>query len=541
MTLTMATLHQYVAIQRERLRKKARKNTAAFVALYRDFVPGPQQYEMAARCDNDLIGNQSDFWPRDHGKTEVFVVGYPLRRICNDPNIRILIVQKTGAEAAKSVGVIKTELEENAQLRRDYAHHWQNTVGASDIVNRAGMVDDKNGAWQTRRIYVKRTRKSKDPTVESVGVGGAVTGGHFDIIICDDILDDENTRTPDRCQKIIDWFFGTIFQLREPHTKTIVVGTLKTLLKNLYSELAAAQTWNVTVRSALLSHHIDDIDYTPVLEIVDGEEQVTGVEVHTPNIEVMWPEAWPIEALLLDMLGSPRRTWRREKLNDIQAMGERIFKRSFFRYYTLSNSPRYRRIVQSWDTAYKKTGDPSALTEWGEASNGVYLRNVWSDRIEWPELSMSLALFYYTAPILPDVVLIEDKASGQSAIQSWRGGKDREAWLIELRNYRQAGGAKRVFVDMIDKVLSMSLPRTVRLPVVAIKVGTDKSKEQRFEDASVWWSNGQVYHPESNDRQFTDFETELTTLAPNDDRADSAAQAVQFILAGRIKHQSGKI
>jgi len=216
-----------------RMRAAGRFNTAVFCRAWRrGVVPGPHQYDMAQRADDASIQFQADFWPRDHGKSEVFCIGYPLRRICEDPNVRILIVQKTGTEARKTLGVIKTELEKNGALKRYYAPHWLRMVGQRDISNAAGAVDRegrKESAWQQQRIYVKRMRVGKDPTVEAVGVGGAITGGHFDVIILDDVEDDENTRTPERLKSLLQWFTGTIMQLREPHSKVLVVGTFKTM------------------------------------------------------------------------------------------------------------------------------------------------------------------------------------------------------------------------------------------------------------------------------------------------------------------------
>ena len=62
-------------------------------------MPGPHQYEMARRVDDPRIQYQADFWPRDHGKSEIFCISYPLRRVCEDPDVRILIVQKAATEA----------------------------------------------------------------------------------------------------------------------------------------------------------------------------------------------------------------------------------------------------------------------------------------------------------------------------------------------------------------------------------------------------------------------------------------------------------
>jgi hypothetical protein len=42
--------------------------------------PGPHQYDMAARVDDEAMQYRADFWPRDHGESEIFCIDYPLRR-----------------------------------------------------------------------------------------------------------------------------------------------------------------------------------------------------------------------------------------------------------------------------------------------------------------------------------------------------------------------------------------------------------------------------------------------------------------------------
>jgi len=507
---------------------------------------------MAARCDNEKLLYQADFWPRDHGKTEIFVNALPLRRICEDPNVRILVVQKTATEARKAVSVIKNELEQNHLLQRNYRQHWLATVNEPNIVNKAGMIDDKTGAWQAQRIYCKRTRTSKDPTFEGVGVGGAITGGHFDLIICDDILDDENTKTPDRCQTIINWFAGTILQLREPHTKIIVVGTLKTMLENLYSVIEENPIWNMVVHSALLSHDLDEIKYTPVTEIIDGHEQIVDVEVQTPDVKTLWPAVWPIDELLLDMIGTPRRIWKREKLNDLTALAVRIFKSHYFRYYDPQDPPHFYDYIQSWDTAFKDTSGAaySVMTEWGRGTAGAFLRDIFRDKLEWSELSMAIPLLYLSAERRPEAVLIEDKASGQSAIQEWQQGKLRETWFAELRRYIQQPGAKLALVRLAEAMLARpGLPHIISVPVLPVRVGSEKDKVARAEDASVWYANGQVYHPDPArlpllEREKVEaYEEEHTTFPDGryKDQVDSGGQAVLHLLAVTEQYHSGKI
>lgn len=405
----------------EKLKGAARRNSAIFARVWREGIrPGTHQYQMARRVDDEGLHYQADFWPRDHGKTEIFCIAYPLRRICEDPDVRILIVQKTATEAEKTLGVIKQELESNGPLKRYYAGHWLTTTGHGDISNATGTVERegrREGAWQRRRIYVKRTRRGKDPTVEAVGVGGAITGGHFDVIILDDVEEDENTRTAERLRWLLSWFSGTILQLREPHTKAIVVGTLKTAAKDIYNSLLENPMWSCKVVSAILSHELDEIEYEPVTDEESGV--IVGVEVKTPGVRTLWPAKWSIEALLLDMLASSVRSiWIREKLNDLRALAGKIFRRVWFRYCDYSELPlTFERIIQIWDTAFEEdeSANWSVCGTLGLAGGTTYVVDVFRERLAFPRLIPAVKEQYKKWQ--PERILIEDKASGKSAIQ----------------------------------------------------------------------------------------------------------------------------
>ncbi len=435
-----------------KLRAAARRNSAIFARVWREgIVPGAHQYEMAARVDDEGLRFQADFWPRDHGKSEIFCIAYPLRRICEDPNIRILIVQKTATEAEKTLAVIKTELERNRDLKEFYGPHWEELVGHRDISNATGVIDregDREGAWQQRRIYVKRTRRGKDPTVEAVGVGGAITGGHFDVIILDDVEEDENTRTAGRLRTLRQWFSGTIMQLREPDTKTVVVGTLKTNGKDIYNSLLNNPVWSCEVRSSIISHDLDDIEYEPVLND-DGD--LVDVAIMTEDVEVLWPQKWPIDALVFDMLASGERSiWIREKLNDLRALAGRIFKREWFRYFD-QRPLTFEDLIQVWDTAWEEqeSADWSVCATLGLADNAVYVLDVFRARLETPALLRVMRELY--ARHRPNAVLIEDKSSGKSALQMLRaetrlpvvavapGGRDKTARARAITPYYESG------------------------------------------------------------------------------------------------------
>ena len=89
----------------------------------------------------------------------------------------------------------------------------------------------------------------------------------------------------------------------------------------------------------------------------------------------------------------------------------------FPRYRPDELPPRFERIVQSWDTANKagELSDFSVCTSWGVAGKNLYLIDVLRRRMEYPELKRAVREQYERFG--PDVVLIEDRASGTQLIQ----------------------------------------------------------------------------------------------------------------------------
>lgn len=97
-----------------------------------------------------------------------------------------------------------------------------------------------------------------------------------------------------------------------------------------------------------------------------------------------------------------------------------IIKRDWWRYYDDEAALRRQRvfkIVQSWDTAFKKNqeNDYSVCTTWLVAENGYYLLDLWKGRVEFPELKRKVVELHKLHNA--NEILIEDKASGQSLIQ----------------------------------------------------------------------------------------------------------------------------
>lgn len=110
--------------------------------------------------------------PREHFKTTNVTEGYVTWRIEKNPNIRILIIHRPYKEARTYLQVVRDHLEHNPILRKCYG----------DFVR-------KKGRWGDDAITVgKRTKIFHEPTLTVASPDHDPVGGHFNIIILDDIV-----------------------------------------------------------------------------------------------------------------------------------------------------------------------------------------------------------------------------------------------------------------------------------------------------------------------------------------------------------------
>lgn len=76
-----------------------------------------------------------------------------------------------------------------------------------------------------RKWNVKDKILGNGARITTTGVGGAVRGGHPDLIVCDDILDKSNSGTDYQRKKLQSWYTETVIPMAKPSTRIIVVGT----------------------------------------------------------------------------------------------------------------------------------------------------------------------------------------------------------------------------------------------------------------------------------------------------------------------------
>lgn len=127
---------------------------------------------------------------RGAGKTTVGTITKCIHYILKNRDVKILIGSKTAQNASDFLKEIKQHFESNERLREIFG----------DFVG--------DNRWDNTCIEVSgRSRPMKEPTIMTVGIEGAVASKHYHVIIADDLVDEENSRTLTQRQKIIDWYY----------------------------------------------------------------------------------------------------------------------------------------------------------------------------------------------------------------------------------------------------------------------------------------------------------------------------------------------
>lgn len=138
---------------------------------------------------------------RGAGKSTMATVTQCIFQLILNRDRRILLASKTAGNATGFLKEIKGHFETNEKLREIFGDF----VGTS--------------TWTDEAIEVSgRTKPAKEPSINTVGVGGAVASKHYDIIIADDLVDEENSRTKHQRDKMTDWYYKVLLPTLNPPT-----------------------------------------------------------------------------------------------------------------------------------------------------------------------------------------------------------------------------------------------------------------------------------------------------------------------------------
>ena len=165
--------------------------------------------------------------PPEHAKSTTITVNYVTYRVCQDPNIRVIIVSQTQEMAKRFLRAIKDRLAGANPSYRKLQHDF-----APD-----GGFDANSASWTADSIYVNaeaRDSGEATPTVQALGMNGQIYGNRADLIILDDTVTGKNAH---EFEKQIDWIQREVInRLTYPGGTLLLVGTRLAPVE-LYSEI----------------------------------------------------------------------------------------------------------------------------------------------------------------------------------------------------------------------------------------------------------------------------------------------------------------
>jgi len=146
--------------------------------------------------------------PRSTFKSTFFTVGRSIQAICQNRNERILIANATLGNAQKFLGEVKDQFRRNDLLKKLYGEFY-----------------DPKSRWNEDEIdVIGKGLGSKEANITAVGVGGNLVSQHYSRIICDDLVNNENSATRFQADKVIDWW-KKAFSLLDYDGEMLIIGT----------------------------------------------------------------------------------------------------------------------------------------------------------------------------------------------------------------------------------------------------------------------------------------------------------------------------
>lgn len=266
-----------------------------------------------------------------------------------------------------------------------------------------------------------------DGGMRAAGVGGAITGKGADLLIIDDpTKNSEEAGSENFRKKLKEWFFSTAFTRLTPNGKMLMVFTrwtyddLLTLVQENYDPASIIWINFPAIAEAPSPQELDKLgiifeDWTDEIGRHDGD--------------ALWPERFPISRLN-EIRRAPdgEKTWSalyQQRPSDREGA---VFEESKWQFYL--SLPKFSEICQFVDTAFKTgvTNDFSVSAAWGvtHSHDSSYLLSLVRNKLEFTELIEML--YDHNQRLQREFrmrvkLVIEDKASGQSAIQVLRKQK----------------------------------------------------------------------------------------------------------------------
>ncbi len=151
--------------------------------------------------------------PRGHFKTTIGVVVRSIWTWLHDPMHRFLNAHALHPQSKKNVREIQNHFESNDYLRDI----------APDICYKNPAKESPS--WTAAELTLKRPKFHRVPSFTASAVGVSTVGLHFNTFLMDDLVDDENSRTPELALQVLSYLLLSLGKVFDNDYMVDVIGT----------------------------------------------------------------------------------------------------------------------------------------------------------------------------------------------------------------------------------------------------------------------------------------------------------------------------
>lgn len=184
------------------------------------------------------------------------------------------ILHLLGENPARRIALISNTVEQAQDLLRQTRVNIEDNERVKEVFPHLRPSSRPGDAWGQNQLTVERSTIAKNPSLRAYGVfGGKITGARIDVILLDDVLDFENTRTEEQRKKMLEWFDSSVFTRATKNACIYSIGT-PWHPEDFLHELEKRPGFACKRYSAVKNPNADPADWRPI-----------------------WPVQWPAQRL----------------------------------------------------------------------------------------------------------------------------------------------------------------------------------------------------------------------------------------------------
>jgi predicted phage terminase large subunit-like protein len=456
------------------LREKGSKSLYIFNRFILDAEKGDENFSPLGEFHLELCNFIQDrpdkrklvLIPRSHLKTKIVSIGYSTMKIVNNPKIRILIYSATWQTACDILSAVQKNLQTNQK-----------------IIDIWGDMTHDAPVWSQDRIRLKVNDK-REPTATAAGISNNLVGGHYDLIIMDDVVNRDNVSTMDQIEKVKTRYRDSL-DLLEPHGELIIIGT-RWHDSDLYG-------WIMDPSNQALDN------YEVMIKTAYDGNIMTG-----DNFVPLWPGKFDRKGLLDRLKEEGWAHFSAQYLNNPVPEEDATFKRGWFKYYSsddIRGSVMNKFLLIDPAISVAKDADYTAMMVVGvDEWNNIFILDITRARMSPNE-------------IIEETFRLRDK------------------WSLTDVGIEQIAFQRVIGYSMRDDVRFKSHP----FHITELKPN-ERTKDQRIKGLQPLYENGKVFHNRALANNIY-LEDELVRFprSSHDDVVDALAYALDVIFPARQK------